>query len=840
MATLIRRSLQTRLDEAARLHDRGELAEAARRYESVLKAAPDAWQPAYLLGLVRWQEADFPSAEKLLQRAVRLNHRHADAWFYLGEVLAQSGRDIDAERAYRAAADQEPPHAMASFKLGLIAEQNADVSSAEAAYRRALRGKADFPEALSNLANLLHSSGQQSSEAEASLKHAIALRKDFVPAYINLAALLSDGGRLDAACDVLHAGVDANPNSAQLHFRLGAALAEAGRGAAAVAMYERALAIDPGHAETYNNIGVLFLEQGFAAEAKTCFERAVAYNAELVEAHNNLGNALMRFERYDEARLAFERAIALQPRFAAPRNGIGMVLAELGRPEAAVDAFRAALAIDPEQPECEADLAAALRTSDRFGEAQACYARAMQGNPSVALRIKAALAVPPIPMSRMSLMEDRRRIESELERLSAAALITDEADLLRYPETAFYLAYHGMNDRPILQSLAQLYGNACSSLNYRGRLRARSAERPIRLGFVSRFLYSHSVGHFFNPIIEHLASKEEFDVRVFTIGHKRDAVLEQLLSTCRQHVALSPLSLVAARSAIEGAELDVLIYTDIGMDPFTYFLSFSRLAPVQCVLHGHSDTSGVPAIDWFVSSRLLEPDDAQSQYSERLALLDTLPMVLRELPLLPRLPSRAELGLPSDGRLYVCPMKLHKLHPDMDALITSILQEDAEAYVLLFQDDKCVERHHAVRARMESVIGVHAKRLTFLPFVSDQNRFRAILSHAAVVLDTPHHGGGTTCNLAFSVGAPVVSLVGETCRGRGPLAYYTLMGIDGLVARTPDQYVAVALGVGRNPSLRTELSRQILERRDRFAQNDAVLASYVNLFLKLASRRGER
>jgi predicted O-linked N-acetylglucosamine transferase (SPINDLY family) len=57
-----------------------------------------------------------------------------------------------------------------------------------------------------------------------------------------------------------------------------------------------------------------------------------------------------------------------------------------------------------------------------------------------------------------------------------------------------------------------------------------------------------------------------------------------------------------AQRIIAREEMDLLFYTDIGMDPETYFLSFARLAPVQCVTWGHPDTTGVPNVDYFLSS----------------------------------------------------------------------------------------------------------------------------------------------------------------------------------------------------------------------------------------------
>ncbi len=95
----------------------------------------------------------------------------------------------------------------------------------------------------------------------------------------------------------------------------------------------------------------------------------------------------------------------------------------------------------------------------------------------------------------------------------------------------------------------------------------------------------------------------------------------------RQHAERSvvvPEDLAAARRLIEALELDVLFYQDIGMEPFSYWLAFSRLAPVQCVSFGHPDTTGIPTMDYFISNDLYETPAAQTHYSERLFLLHDL------------------------------------------------------------------------------------------------------------------------------------------------------------------------------------------------------------------------
>ena len=58
------------------------------------------------------------------------------------------------------------------------------------------------------------------------------------------------------------------------------------------------------------------------------------------------------------------------------------------------------------------------------------------------------------------------------------------------------------------------------------------------------------------------------------------------------------------------------------MDGFTYFLAYSRLAPVQAVTHGHPCTTGIPTIDYFVSFKSYEPEENQKFYTEKLVRLE--------------------------------------------------------------------------------------------------------------------------------------------------------------------------------------------------------------------------
>jgi protein O-GlcNAc transferase len=140
-----------------------------------------------------------------------------------------------------------------------------------------------------------------------------------------------------------------------------------------------------------------------------------------------------------------------------------------------------------------------------------------------------------------------------------------------------------------------------------------------------------------------------------------------------------------------------------------------------------------------------------------------------------------------------------------------------------------------LRSRFMRTIPEVMDRVLFLPFAESLEQFRNVLFHTDAILDTFHHGGATTCNICFSVGAPVVGLMGKTCRGRGPSMFYQLMNIEGCLAYDPSQYVNIALRLAQDPSYKRTIVDQIQANLGKVYQdNDNVPAAYLSLFDRLS------
>jgi protein O-GlcNAc transferase len=344
--------------------------------------------------------------------------------------------------------------------------------------------------------------------------------------------------------------------------------------------------------------------------------------------------------------------------------------------------------------------------------------------------------------------------------------------------------------------------------------------KKIRIGFLSKFLRDHTIGDLLKGIVRNV-SRIDFEVTVFLVGDVIDETVT-FLRDCADRFINLPEDVASARQIVADASLDVLFYPDVGMDPMSSALAFSRLAPVQCTTWGHPVTTGVPTIDYFLSSKLIEPAGAAAHYSEQLVLLDSLPTFYYRPQVVAfgqqspdaisrqRQEARREFGLPQDAHAYLCPQSLFKFHPDFDAILGAILARDPAARVVL------IEAPHAhwtemLRHRLRRNLHGFSSQVTFVPRV-DRAAFLRLLTTADVVLDSLHFGGGNTSFQALGLGLPIVTLPSALMRGRVTTGCYRKMEYETCIVRDSEEYVDLAVRLGTDPALNALVRSQIASR----------------------------
>lgn len=700
---------------------------------------------------------------------------------------------------------------------------------------------------------------------------------------------LQQSGRLDEARRCYQKVLRVDPQHADANHLLGLMAYHSGRHNEAVMQIQKALARRPASAVFLNSIGAAYQALGRHSEAQAVFEQATRIQPRHVAAHNNLGAALFALGKFTEAEKCYHRALELNPDFADAHINLGNVHNALGRFDQAEQSLRTALRIAPQNALAWNNLGNAYKSRDRSNEAAECYRKAIGLNPSLAmawgnlgltlqargdwesalevfdrsfelraapgLLIKCALALPVILDSVEQLQRARDRFDARLETLLQSDIRLD--DPMRDAGVgAFHLAYHGSDDRDRYRRMAQMFLRACPALNYVApHCRVAAADtagvglgptppsasgatpadltNPIRVGFISHYFYNHSVGLHYGGLVRHL-SRDRFRVLLLRFPGPDDKLSRMIDAGADEVVTLSP-DLAHAREQIAALKLDVLYYTDIGMDPLTYFLAFSRLAPVQCVTNGHPVTTGIPNVDYFMSCSAIEPADAQRHYTERLILMENIPNFYER----PR-PSgparrRRDFGLADDWHVYLCTQNLCKLHPDFDPLLGEILHRDPQGRVIFIHGLEPAWSDR-LAARFSRSIPHVAARIGFLPHQSN-DQFLHLLTLADCILDSTHFSGGTTTAQALAVGAPIVTLPGEFMRGRITAGCYQKMGLFDCVARDREEYVRIALRLGTDPAFRAQTRSAILTRNSILYDNPGFIRELEDFLPRAVAER---
>ncbi|MBF0225385.1 MAG: tetratricopeptide repeat protein [Desulfobacterales bacterium] len=587
-------------------------------------------------------------------------------------------------------------------------------------------------------------------------------------------------------------------------------LYDKGRFDEAVLHYKIILSFD------YANIPALF-NIGNAYYFKNQFNNAISsYNAILsIEPNNslvlfNMGNVFYSIGKLNEALLYYQKTIRIMPNNDDAYNNIGIIWKDQGKFDEAIYFFKKALSVNPNNFKAYNNMGSTYEGEGKNEEAVLCYQQSIEIKSDFGIEVRMALMLPIVSSSKEMIEKVRNQLNQNLEILYNKGEILDDPNE-QVGTTAFYLAYHGLNDKDLQKKIAFFYIKSCPHLGFCSFKSSYKRSNKIKIGFISQHLHhlkEQTIGKLNRGIIANL-SREKFFVTVFKFDQIENEVAT-FIDGAADKVVILPTKLNESRKIIAEQNLDILYYLDIGMDSLTYFLAFSRLAPVQCVTWGHPVTTGLPNMDYFISSKDLETPFSQEHYTEKLVKLERL-SVYYYYPKVPKIiPNRKKFGIPHGFNIYACPQSIFKFHPDFDYILGSILEQDSKAIIVLLE----ASHKHIEELMINRFSKTFAKHIDRIFFVSKMGHsdFMEFLMLPDVLLDPPHFGGGNTSYESFACGTPVVTWPGHFMKGRITYALYKRMGIMDCVANDFDAYVSIALKLANDKLFREEVSGKIKQK----------------------------
>jgi protein O-GlcNAc transferase len=356
---------------------------------------------------------------------------------------------------------------------------------------------------------------------------------------------------------------------------------------------------------------------------------------------------------------------------------------------------------------------------------------------------------------------------------------------------------------------------------------APSAERPsaenperLRVGFISGDFRTHSVAHFFEPILN-ARDRGAFTYVLYSNSHIRDAVTERLSADADDWRDIWQLTDDALIELIHADRIDILVDLSGHTASNRLAVFARRAAPVQISYLGYPASTGLATMDYRITDAVTDPPaPADAWHCERLLRLPDSQWCFRPFG------THAAPGpLPAREVGFVTFGSFNNLTKASDTLLRCWVQ-------ILLKLPTSRLRLTRVRSaqRAAEIIalfgrsGVAPERIECVPYANDPP-YGLQFAGIDIALDNyPYNGVTTTCESLY-VGVPVVSLHGRNGVSRSGLSLLGTLGLDELAASTPEQYVEIAVALGGDlsrleqlrASLRARFEQSSLRDEKRFA-----------------------
>ncbi len=607
---------------------------------------------------------------------------------------------------------------------------------------------------------------------------------------------------------------------------------------------EQTLLFQPDQIKALWLLSEVYLQKNEIKIAIDYTEQFVAIAPENIHGHYRLGVLWKQIGNLQRAEQAFQRVFEMAPESPEAKISTALYFIDQGQKLAAIQQLESLPESYYENIDLLYKLAELNEAVNRVEQAIHYYQKILHLDPNnYQALFKEKLILPMVYRSEEEITYYRQRITEGLASLEERLLLTTVVGQQRalagiQVADLFSLSYQGYDDIELQRQYGNIVHRTMAALYPQWMcLPPRKTLKPkIRVGYYSHFIQGHAATQWAFGWLKH-HNPDDFEIFCYHTGATFDAWTRRF-ANCSDHFRHLPFPLEQIVEQVLADELDVLVFLEIGQVAQTIQIASLRLAPVQCNSWGHPLTSGLPNIDYYLSSELFVEEEGEGYYTEKLFRLPKIGISYQMTELPTQALTRSDYGLPEDGTIYLCCQSMFKYLPRYDYLFAEIAKRVSRSYFLFV--DKSYIPSDVFKVRLEKAFRDQGLTSTdyclFLPIQKTPNTYMNLYNVSDIFLDSLDWGAGNTALDALACELPVVTCPGKFLRGRASAGFLQLLGVTDTIACSAKNYIEIASNLGNNRALRQEIRARIAKQKHQLFEESSCIEGLEDFYRKAVKR----
>ena len=564
--------------------------------------------------------------------------------------------------------------------------------------------------------------------------------------------------KYDEAIKHLDISIKLNPNYAESFGNKGIAHAEKRQYQEAINNYDKAINLKKNFYSAYLNKGIALKNTQKYKDAIRYFEFCIKINPGDPKIFSNLGNLFIKQKKFNEALKAFDKAISLENKFAEAYNNRAEANEQLGNYKQAIVDYEEALKIN--------------NTLD-YVRGRILHAK---------MRIN-----------------DWEDFDAQIESLKRE-IKNDKKIISPFPLLSL------IDDPELHKLVAEQHSHNIFKNSYNKNKVKNKVKNKIKISYFSAEFHQHPVLQLMMDVYKN-HNKNKFEVYGFSHDPEGENIYRnEAKGYFDKFIDITKMNDDVVVKLCHEMEIDIAINLTGHTEDARGKIFALRVAPIQINFLGFPGTLGLTSMDYILSDETIIPKDKKNNYTEDVLYLPFYQPNPSNIILSKKKFEKEDFNLPKNSFVFCCFNNNYKITPQIFQSWMKILNQVEGSILWLNKKSEIVTSNLHKEAKK---LGINPDRIIFAPRMTLIEDHLARYRFVDLFLDTFPYNAHTTASDAIRMGAPIITLMGQSFASRVASSILKRMDLAELITHDINAYENLAIHLAKNSNELNSIKNQL-------------------------------